>query len=225
MGHIMLAVLVPARATIDTVDNHLDRLVGRRRRALRIDGYRLGGQVTGAWDLTYDPTRDPANHELCSHCQGSQRRNGGVCQTCADAADMGRAPGTVVKWDVATWKRYPGDLVPLRHLYQPSWSFRPHRSPQAWVDGAGVRWLDTELRLHPGNTDTDMPPRLRQVLADLRAGRRDPSGGTSSGQGIPRAGHMTGAPHVVGPARPAALQARATFDVNRWRVAAVDAQG
>ncbi|MDG4834159.1 hypothetical protein O7627_33380 [Solwaraspora sp. WMMD1047] len=73
-------------------------------------------------------------------------------------------------------------MVPLARLLDPGWRFPPHRTPQAWVDPAGVRWLGTELRLYPFNTDTDIPPRLRRVFADLHTGRRDLHG---SGRRIP----------------------------------------
>jgi hypothetical protein len=177
MGHLLLAVLVPADATVETIDVHLDRILEPRLGTLDIDDYRLGGGFTGAWDPGYDPTRDPANHETCNRCQGSQQDQGETCRTCADALDEGRAAGTILKWNTYDWASHPGDLVPLAHLYEPGWSFPPHRTPQAWVDLAGVRRLGTEERLYPFNTDTDIPPRLRRVLTDLRAGRRDPHGG------------------------------------------------
>ncbi|ROO52843.1 hypothetical protein EDC02_7787 [Micromonospora sp. Llam0] len=55
MGHMLLAVLVPATATVDTVDADLDRIIEPQLETLGIDDYRLGGGFTGA--------RDPANHE------------------------------------------------------------------------------------------------------------------------------------------------------------------
>lgn len=63
MGHMLLAVLVPATATVDTVDADLDRIIEPQLETLGIDDYRLGGGFTGARDPDYDPTRDPANHE------------------------------------------------------------------------------------------------------------------------------------------------------------------
>jgi hypothetical protein len=76
MGHLLLAVLVPAAATVETIDVHLDRILEPRLGTLDIDDYRLGGGFTGAWDPGYDPTRDPANHETCNRCHGRQQDQG-----------------------------------------------------------------------------------------------------------------------------------------------------
>ena len=50
MGNYLLAVLVGPDATLDTVDAHLAAPMRRLLRAHRVDSYRLGGAVTGAWD-------------------------------------------------------------------------------------------------------------------------------------------------------------------------------
>ena len=50
MGHYLLAVLVADFATVADIDIHLLKPMRRLVRAHRVDDYRLGGGVTGAWD-------------------------------------------------------------------------------------------------------------------------------------------------------------------------------
>ena len=65
MGHYLLAVLVADFATVADIDIHLLKPMRRLVRAHRVDDYRLGGGVTGAWDPGYDPGKDLANWRPC----------------------------------------------------------------------------------------------------------------------------------------------------------------
>jgi hypothetical protein len=177
MGNYLLAVLVPATVAIDTIDPYLGVLLRPLVRRRVIDGYRLGGSVTGAWDPGYDPAADPANWRACDACTGGSRTSGQSCPHCATAADQGRAPGTVMAWNAADWARHPGDIVPLSRLLDPGWRFPPHRSPDAWTDGTGTVWLHTT----PTATAEPVSARLRHILHDLAASRRRP--GTGRGHG------------------------------------------
>src|SRR6266540_3629259 len=124
MGHWLLAVLVRGTATIDDIDAHLILPMRRLLREQRIDGYRLGGQVTGGWDPTYDPTTDPANWRPCGTCGGSTRVGRDRCTVCAAAEQAGRTPGTVVAWPAGAtasssspstpWPRRPSPLSSTR---------------------------------------------------------------------------------------------------------------
>ncbi len=68
----------------------------------------------------------------------------------------------------------PGDLVALPALLTPDWQFPAQATPHAWVDLSGVVWLGTDARQVLGTDDGTVPARLRRVLADLTAGRRQP---------------------------------------------------
>ncbi len=173
MGNYLLAVLVGPDATLDTVDTHLAAPMRRLLRAHRIDSYRLGGAVTGAWDPGYDPQADPANWRTCSRCNGTTRALGQPCTVCDDAPSKGREPGTVVAF-AFDWVRHPGDLVPLARLMHPGWRFPPGRTPDAWVDLAGVVWLGTETAQLTGTHLGQVPEPLRHVFDDLLTGRRNP---------------------------------------------------
>ena len=174
MGHWLLAVLVRGTATIDDIDLHLRMPMRRLLRAQRIDGYRLGGQVTGGWDPDYDPTMDPANWRPCGTCGGSTRVGRDRCTVCAAAEQVGRSPGTVVAWHCADWAPHRCDIVPLPRLLDPGWRFPKGRTPIAWVDLAGVVWLGIETAVLSGTDTGEVPPRLRQVFDDLLTGRRNP---------------------------------------------------
>jgi hypothetical protein len=185
MGHWLLAVLVRGTATVNGIEAHLAKPMRRLRREHGVDDYRLGGQVTGAWDPTYDPAADPANWRPCGTCGGSTRVGRDRCTVCAAAAQIGRTPGTVVAWHYADWAPYPGDIVALPRLLDPAWRFPTGRTPIAWVDQAGVAWLGTETAVLTGADTGEVPPRLRQVFADLAAGRRNPQPGRPTRQRPP----------------------------------------
>jgi hypothetical protein len=177
IGHWLLAVLVRGTATVDDIDAHLTRPMRALMREQRVDGYRLGGQVTGGWDPTYDPAADPANWRPCGTCAGSARVGGNRCTVCAAAEDVGRTAGAVLAWHYADWAPHPGDIVPLPRLLDPAWRFPHGHTPIAWVDLAGVVWLGTETAVLAGTDTGEIPPRLRRVFDDLLAGRRNPEPG------------------------------------------------
>ncbi len=166
MGHRLFAVLIHHTATVDTVNLYLHPRLNHLRGPGTFDDYRLGGQATGAWDPDYDPTLDPANWRTCHCCDGTAPG----CPQCRDAARDGRPAGTILApcWD---WRPHPGDLVPLPRLLDPAWRFPRRRTPIAWVDHAGLVWLDTDLAVLTG-TDGDMPPRLALILEHLITHRR-----------------------------------------------------
>ena len=166
MGHRLFAVLIPAHATIDTVDQYLQPLLDHMQGHGAFDEYRLGGQVTGAWDPGYNPVLDPANWRPCAWCD----RTPPGCRQCEHATREGRPPGTTVAsyWD---WQPHPGDIVPLAWLLDPAWRFPARLSPVAWVDRAGLVWLDNDLAVLIG-ADGDVPPRLAQLFLQLTSGRR-----------------------------------------------------
>jgi len=91
MGHWLLAVLVRGTATVNGIDAHLAKPMRRLRREHRVDDYRLGGQVTGAWDPGYDPGADPANWRPCPTCAKAPRVGRDRCTVCAAAQQVGRA--------------------------------------------------------------------------------------------------------------------------------------
>ena len=80
------------------------------------------------------------------------------------------------------WVRHPGDLVPLARLMDRGWRFPPGRTPNAWVDRAGVVWLGTETAQLTGTDTGKVPDRLRQVFDDLLTGRRNPEPGVRVAQ-------------------------------------------
>ncbi|MBU8857759.1 MULTISPECIES: hypothetical protein [unclassified Micromonospora] len=218
MAHHLIAVLVRATATVHTIDAHLTRPMRLLARHLPIDGYRLGGQVTGAWDPTYQPHADPSNWRACGTCGGTTRVGDVTCPDCADADAAGRRPGTVVPWDHTDWAPYAGDIVALPRLLHPGWRFPAGRTPVAWVDAAGVVWLDTD-HAAPTGTDTGaVPPRLLQVFRDLLHERRDP--GTVPARRTPSpAGWAVHQRRYPG----RSWRPRNRFNPNAWSVAVVDA--
>ncbi|RKF22817.1 hypothetical protein [Micromonospora globbae] len=219
MAHHLFAVLVRATATVTTIDAHLAKPMRLVARAHRIDGYRLGGQVTGAWDPDYDPAADPNNWHPCSACGGTTRVDGAECRACVDAVEAGRRPGTVVPWSYTDWARYPGDIVALPRLLHPGWRFPPGRTPVAWVDLAGVVWLGTDEAILTGTDTGAVPPRLLGVFHDLVAGRRDPdpTAPPAGRRHIP-ADRSVPWRHPGRPRRP-----RVRFEPADWSVAVVDA--
>ncbi|GIJ08424.1 hypothetical protein ACFFMR_29250 [Micromonospora andamanensis] len=217
MAHHLIAVLVRATATVHTIDTHLTQPMRLLARAQRIDGYRLGGQVTGAWDPTYQPDADPRNWRACDRCGGTTRVGDVTCPDCADAVAAGRRPGTVVPWDYTDWAPYPGDIVALPRLLHPGWRFPPGRTPVAWVDAAGVVWLDTADAVLAGTDTGAVPPRLLQVFRDLLQQRRNPDLSATRARRTPSPVDST-VHHRRHPGRP-----RNRFNPNNWSVAVVDA--
>lgn len=182
MANLLLAVLVPHSATVDTVTEHLAAPLLPLLSAHAIDGYRLGGGWTGAWDPDYDPTLDPRNWRTCTTCNGTTQADGRRCMDCFPDAAAGRKVGTVLEWNAARWVPHPGDIVALPRLLDPGWRYPTGRTPDAWADLAGIVWLATDAdltRIDTGQT----PSRLRQVFDDLHTGRRNPqSAGTEAQQ-------------------------------------------
>jgi hypothetical protein len=174
LANYLFAVLVPATATAATIDRHLRRPMRRLLDTAVVDGYRLGGALTGAWDPDYRPHDDPANWHPCTTCNGTTRNGARRCAVCAAAPSLGRPAGTMVAWHHADWAPYPGDIVALPRLLDPAWRFPAGRTPDAWVDPAGIVWLATTQALLTGADDGDVPARLHAVFDDLRAGRRNP---------------------------------------------------
>ncbi|MFJ6199141.1 hypothetical protein [Micromonospora sp. NPDC092111] len=216
MAHQLIAVLVRATATVHTIDVHLTRPMRLLARQHHIDGYRLGGQVTGAWDPTYQPEADPDNWRACGTCGGTTHVGDATCPDCADAPEAGRRPGTVVPF-YTDWAPYPGDIVALPRLLHPGWRFPPGRTPIAWVDLAGVVWLDTAQAVLTSADTGAVPPRLLQVFRDLLHERRDPDPTTTPTRRAPSpvdwAAHRRRHPG----------RARNRFNPNDWTVAVVDA--
>ncbi|MGC4885745.1 hypothetical protein [Micromonospora sp. DT227] len=220
MAHHLIAALIPATATVHTIDAHLIRPMRLLARHLPIDGYRLGGQVTGAWDPSYQPHADPRNWRTCDTCRGTTRVGDTACPGCADTLVAGRRPGTVALWDYTDWAPYPGDIVALPRLLHPGWRFPPGRTPVAWVDAAGVVWLDTTHAV-PAGTDTGAtPPRLLHVFRDLLHEHRIPDPTAAPTRRMPRpvdwAVHQRR--HPGRPWRP-----RNRFNPTDWSVAVIDA--
>lgn len=139
----LMAVLVPASATTDTIAAHL----AAPMHFLPADRYQLGGPFTGAWDENYNPHTDPANWRPCSNCTTASP----ACPLCGDAEAAGRAPRTVLAPSTA-WAAHPGDLVPLPRLLDPAWRFptggqldpaRDTTAPEFYADQHyGLRALD-----------------------------------------------------------------------------------
>lgn len=171
MGHRLLAVLVPATTTADSPYDALATVLFPLIPDGVLDSYTLGGQVTGAWDPTYDPTMDPRNWRPCAVCGGGNRAGRADCHACRDATRAGRPPGTELAF-TSDWAAHPGDIVALSRLLDPGWRFPKGRTPIGWADLAGVVWLDTELAMLTGTDTGDVPPRLQVVFDDLIAGRR-----------------------------------------------------
>ncbi|WP_250008774.1 hypothetical protein [Actinoplanes sp. M2I2] len=163
----LLAVLVPASATLDTIDAHLAAPL----HFLPVDRYRLGGEFTGLWDPDYDPRRDPANWRRCPHCAGT----GQACPGCADAEPAGRDPGTVLAAS-SQWVPHSGDLIPLPRLLNPQFRFpagdqlateRETTAPDLYADRFfGFRALD---KAASGAVSTG----LRTVLQAILSGHMD----------------------------------------------------
>ncbi|MET7398037.1 hypothetical protein ABZS66_31555 [Dactylosporangium sp. NPDC005572] len=216
MGHWLIAVLVRADAHAEFIRPQLALPLRPLIAAGRIDGYRLGGQVTGAWDPGYDPAADPANWRPCEHCGSATRTGHGTCTSCADAVAAGRPPGTVVAWWHGDWAPHQGDIVPLARLMAPNWRFPKNRTPIAWADLAGVEFLDTEHALLTGTDTGEIPPRLAQIFDDLHTGHRDPHQRPAQRPGQPN-GRRSGQRRDWH--RPAD---ETRFDPNRYAVAVVD---
>jgi hypothetical protein len=169
----LVAVLVPASATADTIGAHLAAPL----HFLPTDSYRLGGEFTGACDPDYDPRRDPANWRTCPDCAGTDFG----CPTCADANPAGRRPGTILAAS-DQWVPHPGDLIPLPRLLDPQFRFpagdqltptRETTAPDLYADAFyGLRALD---KTPSGEVSTG----LRTVLQAALTGHQDRSADTS----------------------------------------------
>ena len=167
----LVAVLVPASATTDTIGEHLAAPL----HFLTADQYRLGGEFTGAWDRDYDPRRDRTNWRDCQYCAGAGRLTGEPCLRCGDAERAGRTRGTVLA-SSDQWVLHPGDLIPLPRLLDPQFRFpagdqltpmREMTAPDLYTDRFyGLRALD---KAASGEISTD----LRTVLQAVAAGYLD----------------------------------------------------
>jgi hypothetical protein len=219
MAHHLYAVLVRATATVTTIDAHLAKPMRLAMSAHHIDSYRLGGQVTGAWDRDYDPVADPNNWHPCPACAGTTVVHGATCSECAGAVAAGRRPGTVVPWSYTDWARYPGDIVALPRLLHPGWRFPPGRTPVAWVDLAGVVWLGTDQAVLTGTDTGAVPPRLLAVFNDLVTGRRDPDPTAPPVRRRPTRADWSAPWRNAGRLR----RPRVRFEPADWSVAVVDA--
>jgi hypothetical protein len=193
--HHLFAVLLDDTATVETVDAQLTAAMRRPMRYGRLAGYRFGGQFTGAWDPQYDPEANPANWRPCIDCANTTKPYGRRCTICAAGTVLGRPAGSVLI-ERGSRAAHPGDIVPLARLMEPTWRFPATGTPHAWVDGAGVVWLDTPRATPSGDTGQVAPP-LRRVFDDFLSGRRNPE------PGLP--------------------VARRRFDESTWQVAVVDA--
>jgi hypothetical protein len=171
--YCLVAVLVPADATADTIDAHLTAPMRILTPGV-FDHYQLGGRFTGAWDPGFDPSTDPANWRRCTACAPGTPA-GRVCPGCGDAADRGRPAGTVLA-DPSDWAAHPGDIVALTRLLDPDWRYPalpddgaggPYRfsTPGAYADEHGMAWLGG-----PDNGET--PHDLRRVWESLVTGHR-----------------------------------------------------
>jgi hypothetical protein len=172
--YCLVAVLVPATTTIDTIDAHLTAPMRVLTPGV-FDHYRLGGRFTGAWDPGYDPSVDPANWRPCSTCDPAEASTGRVCSGCADAAERGRPAGTVLA-DPGDWAAHPGDIVALTRLLDPDWRYpalpegaagQHYRfsTPRVYTDEHAMAWLGG-----PDNGET--PHGLLRVWESLVAGHR-----------------------------------------------------
>ncbi|GIM90122.1 hypothetical protein [Paractinoplanes toevensis] len=165
----LIAALVPADTTVDTIDTHL---AGPMQHLMPniIDKYRLGGMFTGIWDPTYTPQIDPANWQPCEMCEIPAELDQQPCPHCSDAESLGRHAGTLLAGS-SQWKAHPGDIVPLpllladwRHLTQPT-DQRRSALPDIFVDSRGYTWLSS-------NPDGTTPLELHDIFEQLLTGQR-----------------------------------------------------
>ena len=175
--HFVVAVLVPASTTIDTIDVALTPPMRFLMPGV-VDRYRLGGQFTGAWDPDYDPRLDPANWRPCPACTATSVPAGHRCTVCADAETDGRRTATVLAGH-DDWRAHAGDIIALTRLLDPDWRFptrqpgaaaAPSATPALFADRHGVVWLDATST---GQT----PARLTAVWRSLLDGNRQPAPG------------------------------------------------
>ncbi len=166
MTGLLLAVLVCGTATTDTIDAHLAAPLRPLIRAQLITGYRLD-RLTAADTATGPNHRE--RHPSPTAAAPSRRRRRRPSPPRRTAAPTTAAAGHAVRRVVR-----PGDLVALPALLTPDWQFPAQATPHAWVDLSGVVWLGTDARQVLGTDDGTVPARLRRVLADLTAGRRQP---------------------------------------------------
>ena len=181
MTNLLVAVLVPAHAGIDTIGTDLASPMRFLMPAV-CDRYRLGGEFTGAWDRDYDPHTDPANWRPCTACPATVRTAGQPCGECGTAEQFGRVPGTVLV-DADDWKAHAGDIVPLPRLLRDDWAFplgrgvadtadsRPRAAtPDVFADQRGAVWLS-------GSPTGEPPAELRAVWRSLLTGNRPAGAG------------------------------------------------
>lgn len=184
MASILVAAVVPATVTVETIDTPLRRVTRRWHQASVIGGWQFGGQFAGAWS-NYLPEHDPANWYDCELCAGTGRRDDerGIslrtadssfgCNGCApQTPDDPRPPGNALTrpWE---WIGHDGDLVPLPRLLEPTWRFPAGRYPGGWVDAEALRWLDR-------TDDGSVGPVLADVFRSYLAGTRKPGWGDGS---------------------------------------------
>ena len=106
------------------------------------DWWQIGGRWTGTLS-GYQPEDDPANIEVCSHCNGTGTRTD---MTVADGCNGCHGTGKAVKWPTE-WARHTGDVVPVETLTQEAISKHFHNIV---CDGHG--WFGGE-RYEPWHDD------------------------------------------------------------------------
>lgn len=172
----LVAVLVPASATTDTIDTHLADPMRYLMPGV-VDRYRLGGRFTGAWNVGYDPRTDPANWRPCTTCVATGHVADQRCPQCGDAQQHDRAAATVLAAS-DDWATHPGDRIPLSRLLDPHWRFPTSDTadssddgiPDLWADRCGTIWLS-------GARSGETPTELGHILRSLLDGDRRPDAG------------------------------------------------
>jgi hypothetical protein len=172
-NHFVVAVLVPADTTVDSLG---ERVASVMQAYLDVTCayWSPGMYAAGAWS-DYDPTADPANRTTCTICGGTGRRNDALGQaaraadpahTCNGCAGPGVAfshrptatrPAGTVLTPPSDWAAHPGDIVAIRRILAAGWRFRPGAAPYALAVPNGWNWL----RQQP---DGCLDPLMRRVL-------------------------------------------------------------
>jgi len=180
-NHFLVAVLVPADTTIDTLrqrvapilDPHVD---------VTCAWWSPGMYTAGVW-CDYDPTGDPAHWATCAICGGTGRRDDAIgraarainpacaCNGCAGPgvvlahrATAPRPSGTVLT-SPHTWQPQPGDIVAVPRILAAGWRFRPGAAPHALATPGAWQWLDQQ-------DDGCLDPAMRHTLDRLGPTRR-----------------------------------------------------
>jgi hypothetical protein len=108
------------------------------------DWWQIGGRWTGVF-AEYDPVQDPENWETCFICGGTSYRIDEIGNrtrledphfTCNGCNDPTTPPGVAVKWPTQ-WRRYEGDILPVRH------AVRLPRVPRTLVTPEGAQHKET----------------------------------------------------------------------------------